>query len=79
MPLIAAGEIADSRTFLSALGAGAEGGTRFIATEECPTHPNMKQAILDASIMDTVAIKHGKHPSPLEKPRIFKLRCVEDL
>jgi NADH:quinone reductase (non-electrogenic) len=27
-------------------------GTRFIATREAPVHPNVKQAILDASELD---------------------------
>ncbi len=35
---------------------GADGinmGTRFIATQEAPVHPNVKQAIVDASELDT--------------------------
>jgi len=28
-------------------------GTRFIATQEAPVHPNVKQAIVDASELDT--------------------------
>ncbi len=35
---------------------GAEGmnmGTRFIATQEAPVHPNVKQALIEASELDT--------------------------
>ena len=34
--------------------AGAQLGTRFIATEECEAHPEYKQAILDAGEQDIV-------------------------
>ena len=34
-------------------------GTRFMATEECPTHPNVKQALLAAMDTSTMAIRHG--------------------
>ena len=75
IPVIAGGGIADGRGLVSSFALGAEGvymGTRFIATEECPAHPNMKQAILDAGATDTVAIRHGKHPSPFEKTEDFQ-------
>lgn len=52
VPVVAAGGICDGRGFAAAFALGAEGvqmGTRFIATEESPAHPNFKQAILDAA------------------------------
>ena len=64
LPVIAGGGIADSRGFIAALALGAEGvymGTRFAATQECPAHPNLKQALLKASAVDTVTIKHGAY------------------
>jgi NADH:quinone reductase (non-electrogenic) len=48
--------MADGRSLVAALALGAEGvnmGTRFMATREAPIHDNVKQAILDASELDT--------------------------
>ena len=59
IPVIAGGGIADGRGMAAALTLGAEGvymGTRFIATTECPAHPNVKQAILDAIDTSTVTV-----------------------
>ena len=61
VPVIAAGGIADARGFVAALALGAEGvymGTRFLATDECPAHPAMKQAVLEAG--DTSTIVFGR-------------------
>ena len=57
VPVIAAGGIADGRGLAAALALGAQGvllGTRFLASEESPLHPNFKQAIVDADGHDTV-------------------------
>lgn len=56
IPFIASGGMADGRSLVAALALGAEGinmGTRFIATQEAPVHENVKQAILQASELDT--------------------------
>jgi NADH:quinone reductase (non-electrogenic) len=56
VPFIASGGMADGRSLVAALALGAEGvnmGTRFMATREAPIHDNVKQAILDASELDT--------------------------
>jgi nitronate monooxygenase len=56
IPFVASGGMADGRSLVAALAMGAEGmnmGTRFIATQEAPVHPNVKQAILNASELDT--------------------------
>lgn len=56
IPFMASGGMADARSLVAALALGAEGinmGTRFIATREAPVHPNVKQAILAASELDT--------------------------
>ena len=56
IPFIASGGMADARSLVAALAMGAEGmnmGTRFIATKEAPVHDNVKQAILNASELDT--------------------------
>jgi nitronate monooxygenase len=56
IPFVASGGMADARSLVGALSMGAEGmnmGTRFIATKEAPVHENVKQAIINASELDT--------------------------
>ena len=56
IPFVASGGMADARSLVAALAMGAEGmnmGTRFIATQEAPVHPNVKAAIVAASELDT--------------------------
>jgi len=57
LPVLAAGGIADGRGLAAALALGAQGvlvGTRLLASEEAPLHPNFKQAILASDGHDTV-------------------------
>jgi NAD(P)H-dependent flavin oxidoreductase YrpB (nitropropane dioxygenase family) len=47
---------------LAALSLGADGiimGTRFLATQECPAHPAVKQWMVGASENDTVIIQRS--------------------
>jgi len=56
IPFVASGGVANGKQLAAALALGAEGinmGTRFIATKEAPVHDNVKQAIVDASELDT--------------------------
>jgi NADH:quinone reductase (non-electrogenic) len=56
VPFVASGGMADARSLVAALALGADGinmGTRFIATEEAPVHPSVKQAIVQATELDT--------------------------
>ena len=56
IPLVASGGMADGRSLIAAMALGAEGmnmGTRFIATEDAPGHQNVKEAIVNASELDT--------------------------
>jgi len=62
VPFIASGGMADGRSLVAALALGAEGvnmGTRFIATQEAPVHDKVKQAIVNASELDTRLIMRG--------------------
>ncbi len=62
IPVIAGGGIADGRGFLAALALGAEGvvmGTRFVATQECPAHPRIKEGFLKARETDTMVIQRS--------------------
>ncbi|QIL83308.1 nitronate monooxygenase [Diaphorobacter sp. HDW4A] len=56
IPFVASGGMADGRSLVAALALGADGmnmGTRFMATVEAPIHDNVKQAIVQASELDT--------------------------
>jgi NAD(P)H-dependent flavin oxidoreductase YrpB (nitropropane dioxygenase family) len=56
IPFVASGGMADARSLVASLAMGAEGmnmGTRFLATKEAPVHDNVKQAILQATELDT--------------------------
>lgn len=56
IPFLASGGMADARSLVASLAMGAEGmnmGTRFMATKEAPIHDNVKQAILNATELDT--------------------------
>jgi nitronate monooxygenase len=57
LPLVCAGGIGDAAAFVAALQlgyAGAQLGTRFIATTECRAHDDYKQAIVAAGESDIV-------------------------
>ena len=59
IPVIASGGMADGRSLVAALALGADGvnmGTRFMATQGCKIHPNVKQGIVDGSERDTLLI-----------------------
>ncbi len=56
IPFVASGGMADGRSLVAALSLGAEGmnmGTRFMATKEAPIHDNVKQALVQATELDT--------------------------
>ncbi|MFH2065577.1 MAG: nitronate monooxygenase [Pseudomonadota bacterium] len=59
IPVIGGGGVADGRGVAAVLSLGADGvimGTRFLLTKECPIHDNLKQALLNASELDTMLI-----------------------
>jgi len=59
IPVVAGGGISDGRGVAAVLALGAEAaliGTRLLVTQECPIHENLKQALLNASIYDTMII-----------------------
>lgn len=56
IPVIASGGIGSGAGLAAALALGAQGinmGTRFVATQEAPVHPAIKQALLEAKETDT--------------------------
>ena len=59
VPVVAAGGITDGRGLAAALMLGAVGvnlGTRFLASEEAPIHPEWKQMIVDAHSEQAVKV-----------------------
>jgi nitronate monooxygenase len=59
IPVLAAGGIGDGRGLAAALALGAEGvvmGTRFLAVEECITHPAFKEWMAKAKETDVVVV-----------------------
>ena len=78
VPIIAGGGIADGRGFLAALALGAEGvvmGTRFVATQECPAHPRIKEAFVNAMETDTLMI----YRSIKNASRVLKTEAAEKI
>lgn len=56
IPFVSSGGQADARSLVASLAMGAEGmnmGTRFMCTKEAPIHQNVKDAIVEASELDT--------------------------
>jgi nitronate monooxygenase len=59
VPVIGGGGVADGRGFLALLSLGAQGviiGTATLVAEECPIHPRLKQALIDATELDTMLV-----------------------
>lgn len=56
IPFVASGGIGNAQQLVAALALGADGinmGTRFIATKDAPVHQNVKDALINASELDT--------------------------
>jgi len=78
IPFVASGGMADGRSLVAALSLGAEGinmGTRFIATQEAPVHEKVKQAIVNASELDTRLVMRSLRNTE----RVLNNAAVEDI
>ncbi len=56
IPVIGGGGVMDGRGLYAMLSLGAEAaiiGSRFLMAEECPVHPNLKKAMIEATELDT--------------------------
>ncbi len=70
--------MADGRSLVAAMALGAEGmnmGTRFIATKDAPVHQNVKEAIVNATELDTRLIMR----SLTNTERVLNNEAVERL
>lgn len=59
IPVVASGGFGDGRGLVAALALGAAGvnmGTRFMATQEAPVHPKVKEWLIRASERDTLLV-----------------------
>jgi enoyl-[acyl-carrier protein] reductase II len=59
IPVIAAGGISDRRGIMAAMAMGASGvqmGSRFLISEECPAHVNVKRRIVESTDIDSVIL-----------------------
>jgi NADH:quinone reductase (non-electrogenic) len=82
IPFVASGGMADGRSLVAVLAMGADGmnmGTRFMATKEAPIHHNVKQAIVDASELDTRLIMRPLRNTErvLDNPAVERLLVKE--
>lgn len=62
IPVVASGGFGDARGFAAALALGAEGvnmGTRFLATQEAPVHPKVKEWLVRASETETMLVQRS--------------------
>ena len=76
IPVIAAGGIATGRQMLSAMVLGADGvqiGSRFVASEEASSHPDFKNAVINAKEGDTVLTLKEITPVRLMKNSFYDL------
>jgi nitronate monooxygenase len=83
IPVLAAGGIADGRGLLAALALGADGvtiGTRLLVTDECPIHPDVKQALTAATEGDTLPILGSLHNTlrAWKNPAALKVAELEE-
>lgn len=76
IPFVASGGIGNAKQLVASLALGADGinmGTRFMATKEAPIHQNVKDALVQASELDTTLIMR-----PLRNTeRVLKNAAVE--
>ena len=59
VPVVGGGGVVDGRGLVAVLSLGAEGviiGTRLLVTQECPIHESLKQALINATELDTMII-----------------------
>jgi nitronate monooxygenase len=80
VPVIGGGGVSDGRGFLAVLALGAEGvivGTRLLVTQEAPIHDDLKQALLQASEVDTMLIMRSIGATHRVWANAAARRCAE--
>jgi nitronate monooxygenase len=82
IPFVASGGIANGQQMVAALALGAEGinmGTRFIATQEAPVHQKVKEALVNATELDTRLIMRPLRNTErvLANPVVDEIMAIE--
>jgi nitronate monooxygenase len=80
LPVIGGGGVSDGHGVLAVLALGAEGviiGTRILATKEAPIHDNLKQALVQASELDTMLIMRSIHATHRVWTNAAAQKCAE--
>lgn len=80
IPVIGGGGISDGRGFLAALALGAQGviiGTRLLATQEAPIHVKVKEALVNASELDTMLVLRSLGATHRAWINAAAKKCVE--
>jgi nitronate monooxygenase len=80
VPVIGGGGISDGRGFLAALALGAQGviiGTRLLATQEAPIHIKVKEALVNASELDTMLVLRSLGATHRAYTNAAAKKCVE--
>ncbi len=80
LPVIGGGGVADGRGILAVLALGAEGviiGTRILATKEAPIHDKLKQALLEATELDTMLIMRSINATHRVWSNAAAVKCAE--
>lgn len=84
IPFVASGGMADGRSLVAAMALGAEGmnmGTRFIATTDAPVHDNVKQALVEATELQTRLIMRNLRNTErvLQNAAVAEIQRIEAL
>ena len=80
VPVIGGGGISDGRGLTAILALGADGviiGTRLLTTVECPIHDNLKQALMQASELDTMLVMRSIGATHRVWTNAAAKRCAE--
>jgi nitronate monooxygenase len=80
LPVIGGGGVSDGHGVLAVLALGAEGviiGTRILATQEAPIHEDLKQALVNASELDTMLIMRSLHATHRVWTNAAAQKCAE--
>ena len=80
LPVIGGGGVSDGHGVLAVLALGAEGviiGTRILATKEAPIHEKLKQALVQASELDTMLIMRSLHATHRVWTNAAAQKCAE--
>lgn len=80
IPVLIGGGIANGAGMVAALALGGDGivmGTRFVATEECIVHPNLKKWMVESCENDTILIQRSIKNMIRAMKNEAALKCLE--